>query len=79
MKFEEAMQAMREGKKVRRPVWKSAYIFLNSEGTICCGDALPSSKRVYPVKNVTTSNITSTDWEVVPQSAAESHAEVVDE
>lgn len=65
MTFEEAMRAMREGKKVRRPIWKSAYIFLNAEGTICCGDTMPSSTRVYPVKNVATGNITSTDWEVI--------------
>ena len=65
MKFEDAMKVMRAGGKVRRPAWKSAYIFLNDEGIICCADMMPSSKRIYQVRNVTASNIVSDDWEEV--------------
>lgn len=65
MKFEEAMTIMRNGGKVRRPCWKSAYIFLNAEGVMCCGDCMPSHKRVYVIKNVTVPNIVSEDWEEV--------------
>ena len=65
MKFEQAMEIMRARGKVRRPAWKSAYIFLNSEGIICCADMMPSSNRVYQVRNVTSENIVSEDWEEV--------------
>ena len=67
MKFEEAMTIMRNGGKVRRPCWKSAYIFLahGGKGPLCLADAMPSSKKVYFVGNVTSENIVSTDWEEV--------------
>ena len=65
MKFEEAMIIMRNGGKVRRPCWKSAYIFLahGGNGPLCLANGMPSSKRVYYVGNVSSENITSTDWE----------------
>lgn len=67
MKFEEAMAIMRNGGKVRRPCWKSAYIFLahGGKGPLCLADGMPSSKRVYYVGNVSSENIASTDWEEV--------------
>ena len=67
MKFEEAMKIMRAGGKVRRPAWKTAYIFLahDGKGPLCLADSLPSSKRVYFVGNVTSENIVSEDWEEV--------------
>lgn len=67
MKFEEAMVIMRKGGKVRRPCWKSAYIFLaeDGKGPLCLVNAMPSSKRVYFVGNVTSECIVSTDWEEV--------------
>jgi hypothetical protein len=67
MKFEEAMVIMRNGGKVRRPCWKSAYIFLahDGKGPLCLANGMPSSKRVYFVGNVTSENIVSDDWEEV--------------
>jgi hypothetical protein len=67
MKFEEAMAIMRNGGKVRRPCWKSAYIFLAhcGKGPLCLANGMPSSKRVYFVGNVTSENIVSDDWEEV--------------
>lgn len=67
MKFEEAMTIMRNGGKVRRPCWKSAYIFLahGGKGPLCLANGMPSSKRVYFVGNVTSENIVSEDWEEV--------------
>lgn len=67
MKFEEAMAIMRNGGKVRRPCWKSAYFFLakDGKGPLCLVNAMPSSKRVYFVGKVTSECIVSTDWEEV--------------
>lgn len=67
MKFEEAMAIMRNGGKVRRPCWKSAYIFLakDGKGPLCLVNVMPSSKRVYFVGNVTSECIVATDWEEV--------------
>jgi hypothetical protein len=67
MKFEEAMVIMRNGGKVRRPCWKSAYIFLahDGKGPLCLANGMPTSKRVYFVGNVTSENIVSDDWEEV--------------
>lgn len=67
MKFEEAMAIMRNGGKVRRPCWKSAYIFLahGGKGPLCLANAMPSSKKVYFISNVTSECIVSTDWEEV--------------
>ena len=67
MTFEDAMRIMRSGGKVRRPCWKSAYIFLahDGKGPLCLTNGMPSSKRVYFVKNVTSENVIATDWEEV--------------
>lgn len=67
MKFEEAMTILRNGGKVRRPCWKSAYIFLahGGKGPLCLANAMPSSKKVYFIGNVTSECIVSTDWEEV--------------
>ncbi len=67
MKFEDAMTIMRNGGKVRRPCWKSAYIFLahDGKGPLCLANGMPSSKKVYFISNVTSECIVSTDWEEV--------------
>ena len=67
MKFEDAMTIMRNGGKVRRPCWKSAYIFLahDGKGPLCLANGMPSSKKVYFIKNVTSECISATDWEEV--------------
>lgn len=67
MKFEDAMTIMRKGGKVRRPCWKSAYIFLahGGKGPLCLANGMPSSKKVYFISNVTSECIVSTDWEEV--------------
>lgn len=65
MKFEEAMTILRNGGKVRRPCWKSAYIFLahDGKGPLCLANTMPSSKKVYFINNVTSECIVATDWE----------------
>ncbi len=67
MTFEQAMGIMRAGGKVRRPAWKTAYLFLahDGKGPLCLANGMPSSKRVYFVGNVTSKNIVSEDWEEV--------------
>ena len=78
MKFEEAMTVMRNGGKVRRPCWKSAYIFLahGSKGPLCLANIMPSSKKVYFINNVTSECIVSADWEEV-RSADKPEEEVL--
>lgn len=71
MKFEEALKEMRDGKKVRRKIWTSAFIFIGKsfsedgrfEETIYCG--IDDSDRVHRVNAFDTSGILSDDWEVM--------------
>ena len=67
MKIEQAMEIMRAGGKVRRPAWKTAYIFLahGGKGPLCLANGMPSSKKVYFISNVTSECISATDWEEV--------------
>jgi hypothetical protein len=69
--FEEALKEMRDGKKVRRKIWTSVYIFIGKsisdagriEETVYCG--IDDSDRVHRVNAFDTSGILSDDWEVV--------------
>jgi hypothetical protein len=69
--FEEALEKMREGKKVRRKIWTSAFIFIGKsvsndgriEETIYCG--IDDSDRVHRVNAFDTSGVLSDDWEVL--------------
>ena len=69
--FEEALEKMRDGKKVRRKIWTSACIFIGTsvsddgriEETIYCGNE--GSDRVHRVNAFDTSGILSDDWEVI--------------
>ena len=71
MLFEEALEKMRDGKKVRRKIWTSAFIFIGKsvsddgciEETVYCG--IDDSDRVHRVNAFDTSGILSDDWEVV--------------
>lgn len=71
MMFEEALEDMRDGKKVRRKIWTSAFIFIGKsfsddghiEETIYCGNE--GSDRVHRVNAFDTSGILSDDWEVI--------------
>jgi hypothetical protein len=70
MTFEEALKEMRNGKKVKRPIWTKAYLFLGKEvdsddlkNYIYCGTF--DSKRVYRIQAIKCSNIMSSDWETI--------------
>lgn len=70
MTFDEALKEMRNGKRVKRPIWTKAYLFLGKEvdgddlkDYIYCG--ISGSKRVYRIQAIECSNIMSSDWEVV--------------
>ena len=71
MLFEEALEKMRDGKKVRRKIWTSACIFIGKsvsddgriEETIYC--SIDDSDRVHRVNAFDTSGILSDDWEVI--------------
>ncbi len=71
MLFEEALKEMRDGNKVKRNFWTSAFIFIGKsvtddgriEETIYCGNE--GSDRVHRVNAFDTSGILSDDWEVV--------------
>lgn len=71
MLFEEALEKMRDGKKVRRKNWTSACIFIGKsvsddgciKETIYCGNE--GSDRVHRVNAFDTSGILSDDWEVL--------------
>lgn len=71
MIFEEALKKMRDGKRVRRKIWTSAFIFIGKsvssdgriEETVYCG--IDDSDRVHRVNAFDTSGILSDDWEVV--------------
>lgn len=71
MIFEEALKEMRNGKRVRRKIWTSAFIFIgksvSNDGrikeTVYCG--INDSDRVHRVNAFDTSGILSDDWEVI--------------
>lgn len=71
MLFEEALEKMRDGKRVKRNFWTSAFIFIGKsvsddgriEETIYCGNE--GSDRVHRVNAFDTSGILSDDWEVI--------------
>lgn len=71
MIFEEALKEMRDGKRVRRKIWTSAFIFIGKsvsedghiEETVYCG--IDDSDRVHRVNAFDTSGILSDDWEVI--------------
>ena len=70
MTFEDALKEMRNGKRVRRPIWTKAYLFLGKEvenddlkNYIYCGTF--GSKRVYRIRAIECSNIMSSDWETI--------------
>ena len=71
MLFEEALKEMRDGNKVKRNFWTSAFIFIGKsvtddgriEETIYCGNE--GSDRVHRVNAFDTSGILSDDSGVV--------------
>lgn len=70
MRFEQALQAMREGKKVKRPI--HILPFSMKQGRIVAVYKGKNGKDKYDfVEGMYTSNIIAGDWEVVenePQS-----------
>jgi hypothetical protein len=57
MKFNEAIQKLKEGKRVRRPVWdKDSYWKLGLDETICWKDGTSA--------NIHINQIEANDWEV---------------
>lgn len=61
--FEWALQRLKEGKKVRREVWKdfNGYIFISSSGNLVYSENTYSN-RDYTVNS---KGINATDWELV--------------
>lgn len=66
MKFEEALKAMREGKKVKRPV--NLLPRAMKDGKICDVWKRANGKLVYePLETMYCSNIIAGDWEIVDE------------
>ena len=61
-KFEEALQAMREGKKVKRP--DSSTIFALNNGVLSRYDELCGYTKVYLLSHLF---IEAEDWEIVDE------------
>ena len=66
MKFEEALKAMREGKKVKRPVQFVPRTMKN--GRIVEVYKNPNGELMYePLDTMNTCNIIAGDWEIVDE------------
>lgn len=63
MRFEEALKAMREGKKVRKRCWYPYQAIWMSNGKLFCYD-IPDT-NVSKVEDVSENWILGEDWEVV--------------
>lgn len=66
MRFEEALKAMREGKKVKRPVQFVPRTMKN--GRIVEVYKNPNGELMYePLETMNTCNIIAEDWEIVDE------------
>lgn len=59
MKLEEVLPALRDGKKIRRPLWDDAFVISGAMVKEHVGSAL------FPLKNLTQHDVLAEDWEVI--------------
>lgn len=65
MKFEQALQAMREGKKVRRASWDSWEAMWIKDNKFYCYDNM--GKDVWEYEDWYLDNMLAEDWEIVDE------------
>ncbi len=60
MKFGQALEEMKKGKKVRRNDWNKMFLFFNSD-TLILEDPMKFKKVWQPLKN----DLLANDWKVI--------------
>ncbi len=67
MLFEDALRAMREGKKVQRSIWKRQHFKMKQ----CMFDENDALKDTF---DLSTTDVLAEDWEILPEPSQEDGA-----
>lgn len=67
MKFEDALKALREGKKIRRDAWTffTSILYVKELNTIAMSESMRN--RGYTISSISIEDLLAEDWEIVDE------------